>query len=1129
MKMFRFIGLLLGFALIFTLAVPPPALAGILFKHRFAPQQGLVLRTEQPYRSEICLNGLWRFQPVSLPTGFQAGHGAPALPPPTPDGWSPTPIRIPSPWNVNSFSQGDGGDFRCFPSYPASWDHAAMGWLQRDFRIPPGWRGRRIILHFEAVAGSCEVLVNGKEVIHHFDIFLPFQADITRYIHWHRNNELLVGVRRADLFDISGRYGGYTFPTGSFWGIHIVGIWQDVFLEGLPPIRVSRVQIEPQVDQNRLVVRLRVRNDTTSPATVSLSGSARRWISLAGKSVIAAPDPRWRLASRKALRFSSRKLTVAPNQQSVIEISEPVNRRLALWSPSAPNLYGLILQLKRNNRIIDRKYVRFGWRQFTIQGRHLRLNGKPIQLLGDAWHFMGVPEMTRRYAWAWFRMLKEAHGDAVRLHAEPYPRFFLDMADEMGICVLDESGIWASHCSFNYNAPDIWRRFHRDVVGLVRRDRNHPCVFGWSVANEINPALGVDNAPADMVNRVDDRIADLADQIKKLDPTRSWVSSDGDQDMNGRLPIISNHYGDPSTFKQLAQHKRPWAEGEAGSAYYATPAQAAHWAGDVAYRNVKGRMDGIAIEDYGLIKAERAYGAAYGCIFNTVWYGLQPLALGLPNTKKPPTLKDGILFGKFVSGVPGMQPERLGTYCTTLNPGYDPSLPLFKPWPLFKAVQAAYAPTGPLPCKWDHKWVTVRPNPPHYSDPVRHVGFLGDPGGALFYCLQSAGVPLQIERGTGVPVRMLVVEGKMLSQATLAEVKSAFQATIAHGGKVLIWGFDQSNLAALNALLPAPVQLTGRQAISLVTVGNNPVTTSIPLGDLYFGGDASAGLILSNGMGGPILKRGQILLTACKADWRRWNDRPENIKTASVLRSERESKPSGAALLNVKRGKGAILLCSIQTHLFTSRRLHLLRELMGNLGVALLPQKPGESGIPGLVYRALAIGGFPAPSFEAALDTDYLSGEANVNPAPDEKVGNLQWHSIQVTSDNLFDLLPMQPAGTYCAAYLSFWVYCPFALDQLLASPNPPEINLLAGSDDGDQIWLNGKLIFQDRGVHPLTPDSQRCDHLPLKKGWNHFLVKVDQAGGLWQFQARLQSNDLRVLRGLRITETKGGDDTHKK
>ena len=97
--------------------------AGFEFDRPFAPLPGLVKNEEKPFREEVCLNGIWQFQPMDTPEGWTAGKDAPPeLTEPTADAWNATPIRIPSPWNMNafdSFGASDGADYRSFPSYPA--------------------------------------------------------------------------------------------------------------------------------------------------------------------------------------------------------------------------------------------------------------------------------------------------------------------------------------------------------------------------------------------------------------------------------------------------------------------------------------------------------------------------------------------------------------------------------------------------------------------------------------------------------------------------------------------------------------------------------------------------------------------------------------------------------------------------------------------------------------------------------------------------------------------------------------------------------------------------------------------------------------------------------------------------
>jgi hypothetical protein len=96
-------------------------------------------------------------------------------------------------------------------------------------------------------------------------------------------------------------------------------------------------------------------------------------------------------------------------------------------------------------------------------------------MMHDGWHFTGVPCMTRRYAWGWYTLAKDAHVNLVRPHAMPYPRYFYDMADEMGMLIMDESAIFGSHCNFNYDSEKL--------LGAQPR----ACRSGWCAATAIIP------------------------------------------------------------------------------------------------------------------------------------------------------------------------------------------------------------------------------------------------------------------------------------------------------------------------------------------------------------------------------------------------------------------------------------------------------------------------------------------------------------------------------------------------------------------------------------------------------------------------------------------------------------------
>jgi beta-galactosidase len=141
-------------------------LAGLLACSVCVPILAAPPKQDPSLRPQICLNGEWQFQPDAAKTLAFPPQGA----------WDKTPIRIPSPWNVNSFSRGKGGDFECFPSYPKSWEDVEAAWQRRVFTAPETMRGKRVFLRFEAVHYWADVYVNGKLAGSHLAGRVPDRA-----------------------------------------------------------------------------------------------------------------------------------------------------------------------------------------------------------------------------------------------------------------------------------------------------------------------------------------------------------------------------------------------------------------------------------------------------------------------------------------------------------------------------------------------------------------------------------------------------------------------------------------------------------------------------------------------------------------------------------------------------------------------------------------------------------------------------------------------------------------------------------------------------------------------------------------------------------------------------------------
>jgi Glycosyl hydrolases family 2/Glycosyl hydrolases family 2, sugar binding domain/Glycosyl hydrolases family 2, TIM barrel domain len=1083
------------------------AMAATEFHHAFAPTGPYVPAPEQPYRHDLCLDGSWQFQPVTLPNNFHEGvDPAPELPLPVASAWETVPVKVPSPWNVNSFAErrGLGGDFRTFPSYPAAWESVEMGWLRRTVRIPLDWKGDRVLLHFAAVAGDVRILINGKDAGKRFDIFFPFDLDITNLVVPGQMVEILVGVRKPSLFDVKGKYGRRGYQAGSFWGQHIAGIWQDVDLVGVPPVRVARTFVQPEVSQKTLKVDVTLQNDSDADASVDLVGEVHRWTSLASKDSVEAPEPLWKLEVPVDLRLANSAVRIPAHQEVTVTLQTGVDSQLALWSPEQPNLYGLIVNVKSRNRILDAKYQRFGWREFKFKGSTVELNGKPIVLKGDSWHFLGIPQMTRRYAWAWFSALHDAHGNAVRLHAEPYPEFYLDVADEMGVMVLDETAIWASDGGPKLDSDAFWQDTKTHVAQLVLRDRNHPSVFGWSVCNEVKPVVAnVFRGPPEMMQTLYGYYSIWAEIVHRLDPTRQWISADGDGDGGGRLPVNILHYAGPDAMIQAEKLGKPWGVGEAGGAYYATPEQVAKTYGERAYLSFEGRMEGIAVESYQNLLEQRKHDADYRSVFNLVWYGLRPLPLGMADTTHPPQLTDGVFFPPYEEGKAGVQPERLGPYSTTLNPGYDPALKLYETWPLFDAIKDANSdPVVKLP------WAAEPPEPAHVpsAKPVQSISILSGPNGDLEHQLLADGVPQDLLH-EGLP-DLLFIDGRTPPGAS---ARATMNAVLDKGRTVVVWGAAANTLTQLNALLPAPIELTNRQSSSLLPVTASPIIAGFRPSDLYFS-ESSPSTILDGGFSGPLIEKSTVLLEAANTDWLKWNKEAEYAKTAMVLRSERETKTSGAAIVELKQGSGRLLLINIPAWSPVYKAQLMERRLLENLGVGLNAQVDvGEPFLKnGTLVRTLAAGHFSAAGNGAA--NPYVDPADRVKFRNNERVQDLRWVSLRGDA-NGFGLngSPLSGPADNSVVYLSFWVQSPRSLDNLLIEPNVPKLDLRLNSKDEIELFLNGKSIL----ARPEGDENAVASGLPLQQGWNHFLVKLVHKNGTDLFSAQLTSTDATFLDAL--------------
>lgn len=215
-------------------------------------------------------------------------------------------------------------------------------------------------------------------------------------------------------------------------------------------------------------------------------------------------------------------LTISVNEngkaeyEHIIEIEKPL-----LWDTQNPNLYTLKTEIFEDGKLLDTSINSFGIRTVSVDSKNgLILNGKPLKLRGGCIHHdhgvlgaMAFPAAEERKV----RLLKEAGFNAIRTAHNPPSLALLEVCDRLGIIVMDE----AFDC---WNRLKLTNDYHlfftdwclRDISYMVKRDRNHPCVFSYSIGNEVGEVDGTSDAGKWATL--------LADEVRKYDDTRIVTS-----------------------------------------------------------------------------------------------------------------------------------------------------------------------------------------------------------------------------------------------------------------------------------------------------------------------------------------------------------------------------------------------------------------------------------------------------------------------------------------------------------------------------------------------------------------------------------------------------------------------------
>jgi beta-galactosidase len=415
------------------------------------------------------LSGTWKFKWVpnvgDRPDGFeQSGYDV--------SGWTDFPV--PANWETNGYGTplllDEAVPFRPDPPRPPYVPHAgnAVGSYRRTFRVPDGWRGRRVYVQLGGVNSAFYLWVNGEKVGYSQDSRTPAEFDVTRFLH-DGDNIAAIQVYRFSV--------GTYLELQDMW--RLSGIERDMTLRAVPAVHIRDFEARPALERDgsgRLHVTAMARN--LSAGTARGRSVTLELFDAQGRAVLASPPEQ---------RFDA-----PAGSEARIDLDAAVAAALP-WTAETPNLYDLVLTLRDDRgAAIEATGARVGFRTVEIRGGRLLVNGVPIVIRGvnrhehhpDTGHVISEEVML-----ADLRVIKQLNINAVRTSHYPNDPRWLELCDEHGLWVVDEANVESHGIGYDPDktlaAKPEWLKLHLDrTERMVERDKNHPAVIVWSLGNE---------------------------------------------------------------------------------------------------------------------------------------------------------------------------------------------------------------------------------------------------------------------------------------------------------------------------------------------------------------------------------------------------------------------------------------------------------------------------------------------------------------------------------------------------------------------------------------------------------------------------------------------------------------------
>ncbi len=420
-----------------------------------------------PVRERLLFDADWRFNKgdpagtVAPATAAMESWNTPAASPEFADARWRT-LDLPHDWGIEGpFKQEYPGETGKLPWW-------GVGWYRKHFTLPAADAGRRIFLDVDGAMSHAAVWINGHYVGGWPYGYASWRVDLTPYVKAGAPN--VVAIRLDNPPDSSRWY-----PGG--------GIYRNVWLVKTAPLHVAQYGTfvtTPRVSADAALVNVQatLQNDAANVAGAQVATA-----------IYALDGNGRRSGAALAVQEASKAAKVGAGHQA--EISQTLRLpHPRLWSVDSPQRYVAVTTVSVDGRTVDEVETPFGIRTIVFDPeRGLLLNGRRVTIQGVCMHHdlgalgaaINVRALERQ-----LEILREMGVNAIRTSHNPPAPELLDLADSMGFLVLDEAfDAWAEEKTPN-DYHTLFPAWHeKDLRAMIRRDRNHPSVFAWSIGNEI--------------------------------------------------------------------------------------------------------------------------------------------------------------------------------------------------------------------------------------------------------------------------------------------------------------------------------------------------------------------------------------------------------------------------------------------------------------------------------------------------------------------------------------------------------------------------------------------------------------------------------------------------------------------